>query len=117
MPTPAGRRVASASGALAIASLTLALILSGLARLRKLRIRFFGADLPGVVGQYKQLDLAFRSGSFRSGDLLSFGIDRDEADAAGPNVAAGGNSADLLGGGVLIPSGNVVPGGASFFGR
>jgi hypothetical protein len=74
------------------------------------------ADPPGVAGQYKQLDLAFRSGSFRSGDLLSFGIDRDEADAAGPNVAAGGNSADLLGGGVLIPSGDVIPGGASFFG-
>ena len=30
--------------------------------------------------------------------------------------AAGGNSADLLGGGVLIPSGQFVPGGASFFG-
>ncbi|MDY6949115.1 MAG: peptidase S53, partial [Pseudomonadota bacterium] len=75
------------------------------------------ADPPGVVGQWKQLDLLFRAGSFRSGDLLSFGVDRDEADAAGPNVAAGGNSADLLGGGVLIPSGQVVPGGASFFGK
>ena len=30
--------------------------------------------------------------------------------------AAGGNSADLLGGGVLIPSGQFAPGGASFFG-
>jgi hypothetical protein len=74
------------------------------------------ADPPGVVGQWKQLDLAFSSGSFRSGDLLSFGADRDEADAAGPNVASGGNSADLLGDGVLIPSGQVVPGGARFFG-
>lgn len=74
------------------------------------------ADPPGVAGQWKQLDLTFRAGSFRSGDLLSFGIDRDEADAAGPNVAAGGNSADLLGGGVLLPSGDVIPGGASFFG-
>lgn len=74
------------------------------------------ADPPGVAGQWKQLDLVFRSGSFRSGDLLSFGVDRDEADAAGPNVAVGGNSADLLGDGVLIPSGQVVPGGASFFG-
>jgi hypothetical protein len=62
------------------------------------------------------LDLNFHPGSFRSGDLLSFGADRDEADSAGPNPAAGGNSADLLGGGVLIPSGQVVPGGASFFG-
>ena len=33
-----------------------------------------------------------------------------------PSGAAGGNSADLLGGGVLIPSGRFVPGGASFFG-
>lgn len=74
------------------------------------------ADLPGLPGQWKQLDLNFHPGSFRSGDLLSFGTDRDEADSAGPNPAAGGNSADLLGGGVLIPSGQVVPGGASFFG-
>jgi hypothetical protein len=75
------------------------------------------ADPPaGLPGQWKQLDLAFRSGSFGSGDLLSFGIDRDEADVAGPNGAAGGNSADLLGGGVLLPSGQLVPGGASFFG-
>lgn len=74
------------------------------------------ADAPGVPGQWKQLDLSFRAGSFGSGDLLSFGVDRDEADTAGPNPAAGGNSADLLGGGVLIPSGQLVPGGASFFG-
>ena len=52
-----------------------------------------------------------------SGDLLSFGVDRDETDVAGPGGAAGGNSADLLGGGVLIPSGRLVPGGASFFGK
>jgi hypothetical protein len=74
------------------------------------------ADAPGLPGQWKQLDLNFRAGSFGSGDLLSFGVDRDEADTAGPNPAAGGNSADLLGGGVLIPSGQIVPGGASFFG-
>ena len=74
------------------------------------------ADPPGLPGQWKQLDLTFRPGSFRSGDLLSFGVDRDEADVAGPGGAAGGNSADLLGGGVLIPSGQLVPGGASFFG-
>lgn len=74
------------------------------------------ADPPGVPGQWKQLDLDFRAASFGSGDLLSFGVDRDEADSAGPNPAVGGNSADLLGGGVSIPSGRVVPGGASFFG-
>ena len=75
------------------------------------------ADPPGLPGQWKQLDLKFLAGTFGSGDLLSFGVDRDEADAAGPGVAAGGNSADLLGGGVSIPSGRLVPGGASFFGK
>jgi len=76
------------------------------------------ADPPGVAGQWKQLNLTFGAGSFRSGDLLSFGVDRDEADGAGPVTgAAGGNSADLLGGGVLIPSGQLVSGGASFFGN
>jgi hypothetical protein len=74
------------------------------------------ADPPGLPGQWKQLDLNFRAGSFGSGDLLSFGMDRDESDAAGPSAAAGGNSADLLGGGVSIPSGQLIPGGASFFG-
>jgi hypothetical protein len=74
------------------------------------------ADPPGVAGQSKQLNLSFRAGSFGSGDLLSFGIDRDETDVAGPGGAAGGNSADLLGGGVLIPSGQILLGGASFFG-
>jgi hypothetical protein len=76
------------------------------------------ADPPGVAGQWKQLDLQFAPGSFRSGDLLSFGVDRDEADGAGPVTgAAGGNNADLLGGGVLIPSGQFVNGGAKFFGK
>jgi hypothetical protein len=76
------------------------------------------ADPPGVAGQWKELDLQFATGSFRSGDLLSFGVDRDEADGAGPVTgAAGGNSADLLGGGVLIPSGQFVNGGAKFFGK
>ena len=75
------------------------------------------ADPPGVAGQWKQLDMTFLPGSFASGDSLSFGMDRDESDVAGPNGAAGGNSADLLGGGVLIPSGKFVPGGARFFGK
>jgi hypothetical protein len=75
------------------------------------------ADAPGVAGQWKQLDLSFLPGSFASGDLLSFGVDRDESDVTGPGGAAGGNSADLLGGGVLIPSGKLVPGGARFFGK
>jgi hypothetical protein len=74
------------------------------------------ADPPGVAGQWNQLNVSFLPGTFGSGDLISFGVDRDEADAAGSAAAVGGNSADLLGGGVLIPSGRFVPGGARFFG-
>ena len=74
------------------------------------------AGPPAVAGQWDQLDLSFSAGSFRSGDLLSFGIDRDEADGAGALGAVNGRSADLLGDGVLIPSGEVVRGGARFFG-
>jgi hypothetical protein len=76
------------------------------------------ASPPGVAGQWKQLNLLFSGGSFGNGDLLSFGVDRDEADAEGADVGAvAGNSADLLGGGVLIPSGRVIQDGARFFGR
>jgi len=75
------------------------------------------ADAPGLPGQWKQLDLQFLPASFASGDSLSFGVDRDESDVFGPGGAAGGNSADLLGGGVLIPSGKFVDGGARFFGK
>lgn len=71
---------------------------------------------PGVDGQWQQLDLSFSPGSFGRYDRVSFGIDRDEADAVGPRNAIGGNSADLLGGGVLIPEGKRVRGGAAFFG-
>ena len=74
------------------------------------------AGPPAVAGQWNQLDLTFRAGSFRSGDLLSFGIDRDEADGAGALGAINGRSADLLGDGVLIPSGDAVRSGARFFG-
>ena len=75
------------------------------------------ADPPAVAGQWKQLDLAFAPGSFRSGDRLAFGVDRDEQDQAGTlNGAAGGNSADLLGPTVRIPEGTIASGAAEFFG-
>ncbi len=90
---------------------------SGLNPLDALGTFSLPADAPGLAGQWKQLDISFLPGTFGSGDLLSFGVDRDETDVAGPGGAAGGNSADLLGGGVLIPSGTFVPGGASFFGK
>lgn len=74
------------------------------------------ADLPGLAGQWKKLTLDFAPGTFGWGDSLGFGVDRDEADVAGPGGAAGGNSADLLGAGVLIPQGTLAPGGATFTG-
>ncbi len=49
-----------------------------------------------------------------SGDVIHFGVDRDEADAFGPLGAVGGNSADLFGAGVLLPQGTFVSGGAAF---
>jgi hypothetical protein len=73
------------------------------------------ADPPGVAGQWKQLRLRFLDGLGRN-DLVAFGIDRDEADAIGPAGAVAGGAADLLGGGVLLPSGEILPDGARFFG-
>jgi len=73
------------------------------------------ADPPGVAGQWKQLRLRFLDGLGRN-DLIAFATDRDEADAIGPAGAVAGGSADLLGGGVLLPSGEILPDGARFFG-
>lgn len=70
---------------------------------------------PGVAGQWKQLRLRFLDGLGRN-DLVAFATDRDEADAIGPAGAVAGQSADLLGGGVLLPSGEILPDGARFFG-
>ncbi len=73
------------------------------------------ADPPGVAGQWKVLRLRFLDGLGRN-DLIAFATDRDEADAIGPAGAVAGGSADLLGGGVLLPSGQILPDGARFFG-
>ncbi len=73
------------------------------------------ANPPGVAGQWKQLRLRFLDGLGRN-DLIAFAADRDEADAVGPAGAVAGGSADLLGGGVLLPSGEILPAGARFFG-
>ena len=67
---------------------------------------------PGVAGQWQQLELTFATGVFGPGATVFFGTDRDEFDVAGAGGAVGGNSADLLGGGTLIPSGTIVHGGA-----
>ena len=73
------------------------------------------AEPPGVAGQWQQLRLRFLDGLGRN-DLVAFGVDRDEADAIGPAGAVAGGAADLLGGGVLLPSGEILPNGARFFG-
>lgn len=74
------------------------------------------APAPAEPGQWNQLDLAFAAGSFRGGDRLAFGVDRDELDEFGERGAVAGNSADLFGDAVQIPSGNIAFGGARFFG-
>ncbi len=74
------------------------------------------AEPPGVAGQWKQLRLRFLDGLGRN-DLVAFAADRDEADAVGPAGAVAGGSADLIGGGVLLPSGEILQDGARFFGR
>lgn len=65
-----------------------------------------------TAGQFRGLNLRFAAGSFAGGDSLGFGVDRDEA-----LTGAGGGSASLLGPGVLIPSGAVVGGAATFSGQ
>jgi hypothetical protein len=72
---------------------------------------------PAEAGQWFQLDLAFAGNSFRGGDRLAFGVDRDELDEFGERGAVAGNSADLFGDAVQIPSGNIAFGGATFFGN
>ncbi len=78
------------------------------------------APAPSVAGQYYRLNLSFRPGAFSLGSTLRFGIDRDEQHSAFSPLPTGtgggdsrrGGSADLLGEGVLIPSGAVVGRGA-----
>lgn len=82
------------------------------------------APPPSVGGEFYLLNLTFTPGVFTGGKVLSFGIDRDEQHSAffpqalppGGGNSINGSSADLLGGGVNLPQGNVVSGGVTFFG-
>jgi hypothetical protein len=68
-----------------------------------------------VAGQFNELTVTIRPGAMTAGKFFRFGVDRDEADVFGPTAAAAsGNSADLLGQGVLRPEGTIAPGGATF---
>ncbi|MEO7166699.1 MAG: S8 family serine peptidase [Chthoniobacterales bacterium] len=75
------------------------------------------APPPAIVGNhFYTLTVDIASGQLTGGDGFRFGVDRDEADAFGPNGTVGGNSADLLGANVLIPEGTLAPGGMTFSG-
>jgi hypothetical protein len=85
------------------------------------------APSPAVAGMSHVLNLTFAPFSFRNDNDFGFNIDRDElrifavedGSAAHNPVTFGpqiGNSADLLGGGVEVPAGNVVAGGMTVTG-
>ena len=68
--------------------------------------------------RYFTLTLTFSPGAFASGDILHFTAGRDEyesANTAEPEPAANG-SADVIGGGVLLPDGTVHTSGMPFRG-
>jgi hypothetical protein len=71
------------------------------------------APAPAGPGYFQELTLSIAADAMMAGEVIRFGVDRDEANAFGPNATVGGNSADLLGAGVLIPQGIVAPGGAA----
>ncbi len=74
------------------------------------------APAPSVTNQFKKLILTFTPGSLTGGKGFNFNIDRDEASSSAlPAASGGGNSADLFGGGVILPSG-VIGGGVTVTG-
>jgi len=78
------------------------------------------APAPSQEGQFFRMTVSFRPGRFTDGNVLRFAIDRDEQHSAFQLSTGGssrnGDSADLLGGGVLIPQGTVIDGGVAFTG-
>jgi hypothetical protein len=77
------------------------------------------APAPSQTGQFFDMTINFTPGSFNNGNLLRYAIDRDEQHSAF-SLPAGdsrnGDTADLLGDGVLIPQGTVIHGGVTFEG-
>lgn len=73
---------------------------------------------PAVAGQFNQLELTFADNKFTGGSSLTFGADRDMLRPANLTATSSvfGNSADLFGATVEIPSGTVAPGGVTFSG-
>jgi hypothetical protein len=77
------------------------------------------APPPSQDGQFFDMTIQFAPGRFTSGNVLRYAIDRDEHHSAF-NLPTGdsrnGDSADLLGAGVLIPQGRIIDGGVTFEG-
>ena len=82
------------------------------------------APAPSIPGQLYQLDLSFRPGKMNKDTIFRFGIGHQEQHSSynasptgtGGGFTGGGGAADLLGQGVLLPSGKLVGPGATFFG-
>lgn len=82
------------------------------------------APAPSSTGEFYQLNLAFASGKLNEQATLRFGIAHLEQHSSyfvsrkgtGGGDSSGGGAADLLGQGVLLPSGQLVGPGATFFG-
>ncbi len=73
---------------------------------------------PSVVGQFSVLTLAFTPDSFSGGRGFTFNVDRDEQTTSSltAGATAGGNSADLWGRTVSLPSGDLAAGGVTVTG-
>jgi FG-GAP-like repeat/Subtilase family len=73
---------------------------------------------PSVVGQFSTLALSFAPDSFTGGRGFTFNVDRDEQTTSSLTApaTAGGNSADLWGRTVSLPSGELAPGGVTVTG-
>jgi hypothetical protein len=79
------------------------------------------APAAATTGRFATLALTFAPGKFTGGSAINFGVDLDEWHSPFRFQQAtydrrNGSTADDLGNGVEIPSGNIVPGGMSFSG-
>jgi hypothetical protein len=82
------------------------------------------APAPSITGEYYQLNLGFASGQMDAKATLRFGIGHFEhhssyspsSTGTGGGDSSGGGAADLLGQGILLPSGKFVGPGATFTG-
>ncbi len=82
------------------------------------------APAPSIASEYYQLNLTFAPGKMNENATLRFGIAHLEHHSSyyasptgtGGGDSSGGGAADLLGQGILLPSGQLVGAGATFVG-